>query len=268
MLSLRELQSAFGAALLAQDRAGAGDHAAGTAIEQEIVANGLEPAARLRIYRNNARENFASALRAAFPVLAKLVGEDYFRQLALQYRAAHPSRSGDLRHVGQALPDFLSHRFADGEYSYFPDVARLEWAVQEAFVADDHAPLDLARLGQIDPARYTELSFELHPAARLLFSPYPVLTIWRANQDGAEERSIDLHAGGEHVLVTRAAQDVELAQLDPADYAFLSACARGAQFADAVARASGAGPFDASTSLRRHVTSGTLVDFRLTGDPA
>ena len=123
------------------------------------------------------------------------------------------------------------------------------------------------RLAGIDPARYADLSFALHPAARLVSSPYPVLTIWRANQEGADRsESIDLRAGAQCVLVTRAADDVELAQIDAPEFEFLSACANGASFADAVARASTAGAFDAAASLRRHVTTGTLVSFRLPGE--
>ena len=253
MPSLLELQRAFGAALLSGTSA---------SFEPYVSANGLDPAARLRIYRNNAREGFLTALRAQYRVLERLVGVDYFRQLAEEYRAAHPSLSGNLHHVGAALPQFLAQRFEGGEYAYFADVARLEWAVQDAFVAADHAPFDRARLAQIDPARYAELRFELHPAARLVASPYPVLTIWRANQDGADpQQQIDLGAGTEHVLVKRPAQDIELVLIDAPEFAFLSQCAAGASFADAVATASALGAFDAGSALRRHVADGTLVDF-------
>ena len=253
MPSLPELQRAFGEALLS---------GTSTALDPHVSPNGLDAAARLRIYRNNAREGFLTALRAQYPVLARLVGEDYFRQLAQEYRERHPSPSGNLHHVGAALPQYLAARFAGGEYDYFADVARLEWAVQDAFVAADHAPLDRGRLAQIDPARYADLSFALHPAARLVFSAYPVLTIWRANQVGADaQQRIDLDAGAEQVLVTRTAEDVELAQIDACEFAFLSQCAAGASFADAVASASEVGAFDAGSSLRRHVADGTLVDF-------
>ena len=103
MPSLPELQRAFGAALLLGETAD---------IEPYIVPNGVEPAARLRIYRNNARENFLAALRASFPVLERLVGADYFRQLACDYMQRFPSPSGNLHHTGEQLATYLERRFA------------------------------------------------------------------------------------------------------------------------------------------------------------
>src|SRR5512145_2544556 len=111
MLSLPELQKAFSAAILFDET--------GT-IEPYVAQKGVEPSGRLRIYRNNARENFLAALRAAFPVLERLMGGDYFRQLAFQYMQRFPSPSGNLHDVGERLPTYLQRRFEHTEYAYFP----------------------------------------------------------------------------------------------------------------------------------------------------
>src|ERR1700704_1590626 len=100
-----------------------GGDAAGVAAQ--IEANGLEPAERLDIYRNNLHEGFTKALAIGFPVIERLVGVDYFRQLALDFLRAHPSRAGNLHHIGAPFPRFLRERFADTEYTYFADVAAL-----------------------------------------------------------------------------------------------------------------------------------------------
>lgn len=255
MPSLRELQEAFGAAL----RFGAS-----AAIEPHVLANGIAPAARVRIYRNNTRAQFLSTLRAEFPVLERLVGEEYFRQLAFEYRERHPSPSGNLHHVGERLPDFLSRRFDDTEYAYFPDVARLEWAYQEVLVAAEHAPFEVDRLRQIAPEACPRMVFRLHPAARLVASMFPVLSIWSANQpDGDANRLIDLASGAERVLVRRTAHDVALERLDAAEFAFLASIARGATLSDAETAASGTGTFDPGSSLRRRVADHVIVDFTL-----
>lgn len=263
MPSLRELQSAFGAVL----RSGGDEPQTSTVgIEAQVIANGIEPAARLRIYRNNSRETFLSTLRAAFPVLERLVGEDYFRQLACAYRELFPSPSGNLHHVGEHLPNFLARQYSATQYAYFSDVARLEWALQEVLIAADHAPLDVARLQAVAPGDYARLVFRLHPAARLVSSVFPVATIWSANQPGADpQETIDLGSGAEHVLLLRTPDDVELQRLDAAQFAFLSQIAGGATLADAIeaASANDGGDFDTGASLRRHVATGALVDFHL-----
>lgn len=209
MPSLHELQRAFGSALL---------NGGSAAIESHVHANGIEPAARIRIYRNNTRENALAALRAAYPVLERLVGEDYFGQLALDYCERFPSPSGNLHYLGERLPAYLAQRFEDTEYRYFPDVARLEWAYQEVLVAADHAPLDVDRLRLFAPADYPRLVFRLHPAARLVESEFPVLRVWSANQPAADTHEvIDLGGGGENVLLLRTAHAVELRRLDSAE---------------------------------------------------
>src|SRR5262249_12480482 len=59
-----------------------------------------QTAARLAIYRNNLHEGFINALALEFPVVQRLVGDDYFRQLAREFLHAHPSRAGDLHPIG------------------------------------------------------------------------------------------------------------------------------------------------------------------------
>jgi Putative DNA-binding domain len=236
-------------------------------IDAHIVANGLEPAARLRVYRNNSREGFVTTLRAAYPVLERLVGEDYFRQLASTYREQFPSPSGNLHHVGERLPGFLARRYAATEFAYFADVARLEWALQEVLVAADHPPLDAARLQSVPADEFARLSFVLHPAAHLVSSPFPVVTIWSANQPGADPgQTIDLGSGAEHVLLLRTRDDVRFERLDAAQFAFLACLQRGATLVDAI-DGSDAGDtgdaFDAGECLRRHVAAGALVDFTI-----
>lgn len=255
MPSLHELQLSFAAALLCEDSA---------ALEAYVLANGIDPAARIRIYRNNTREIHLATLRAAFPVLERLVGEEYFRQLAFAYRERFPSTSGNLHHLGEHVPEFLAQRFADTEYRYFADVARLEWAYQEALVAADHALLDADRLRHIAQADYSRLALRLHPAVRLVASAFPVLAIWSANQPGGDaEQVIDLDRGGENVLVLRTEEGAQLHRLDAAEFVFLKHLADGVQLGEAAAAAAETGPFDVGVTLRRFVGAGAVVDFTL-----
>jgi hypothetical protein len=257
MLSLPELQKAFSDALLFDET--------GT-IAAYVVENGIESAGRLRVYRNNTRENFLAALQVSFPVLERLMGGDYFRQLALQYMQRFPSPSGNLHHVGERLPTYLRRRFDHTEYAYFEDVARLEWACQEVLVADEHPALDLERLAAVEPEECGRLCFVLHPAVRLVASPFPVLQIWCANQpDGDTDQVIDLRQGGEQVLVQRTPEKVQLSGLPEADFAFLTAIAASETLTTATKRAADrtATEFDVGYALRRHVSAGVIVDFHL-----
>jgi hypothetical protein len=191
------------------------------AVVTDAVADGSpSAAARLGIYRNNLREGFVKALATDFPVIGKLVGEAFFRHSALDYQLRHPSSRGDLAHVGAHFPEYLRAHFGTGEYAYLPDVAELEWALQLVAIAPAVGVLSAASLASIDPARYEDLVFEAHPAARLVDSRFPIVRIWQSNQPGAPEEAVDLNAGGDRVLVRRRNEDLEFLHLDAADFHF------------------------------------------------
>src|SRR5579864_5012849 len=95
MLPLRDLQKLFDRALFddAPDAVAPWIQCCETDAAQGVA---IDTAARLSIYRNNLHEGFRKTLALEFPVIERLVGEDYFRQLALSFLAEHPSRFGDL----------------------------------------------------------------------------------------------------------------------------------------------------------------------------
>lgn len=244
MLALRELQLRFAAALF---------DGVVEPIEPHIVGDGIGSAERLDIYRNNLREGFIKALALGFPVIERLVGEDYFRHLALDFLSEHPSRAGNLHHIGAPLSQFLEQRFVQTDYAYFADVAALEWAHQEALVAMDSKPIAPDALSNIDPAGYELLRFDLHPACRLVQSSYPIITIWRANQtEPSAEGRIDLGSGGDNVLILRTPECIEFHRVSAGDYAALASFARGENLGTAleVAQAADA-TFDLGAALRR-----------------
>lgn len=252
MLALRELQTRFAEALF---------DSADAAVQAEIVADGVSAAERIDIYRNNLREGFSKALAIGFPVIEKLVGAEYFRQLALDFLNAHPSRAGNLHHIGAPFPAFLRERFVETEYPYLADVAALEWACEAALVARDGAPISADDLREIDPARYESLRFDLHPACALVQSAFPIVSIWRANQpDAAADELINLAQGGDNVLVARATRGIELHQLPAADFAALQAFAAGLTLGEALEAGQSADPsFDLGAALRRFLSLNILV---------
>jgi hypothetical protein len=251
--TLRDLQRRFAAALF------------DTASEQmsaEVRANGID---RLAIYRGQLHAVFARTLALEFPVIERLVGGAYFRQLALQFQAAHPSRAGNLHHIGAPFPAFLRDRFRGGDYDYLNDVAALEWALQESAVAADAPPLDPQVLRSIAPAGYAQLHFALHPAARLVSSTYPVLAIWHANQAGSAARgTIDLASGQTRVLVHRGAQGVGFHVLSAPECALLGAFAENSCLGTALEAAlKEDAAFDLGSTLRRFVVLGAFTDAAL-----
>jgi hypothetical protein len=252
---LRELQVAFLDGTL---------HGYPAQLAPLIAASELPREARIAIYANNAREGFLSALAATFPAIERLAGQDWFRQTGRDYMRRHPSRSGNLHFVGEHFAAFLDDELRGTHYEYFADVARLEWAYQEVLVAADHPSFETSALSSVSPDDYGSLIFRVHPALRLVESRYPVLAIWKANQPETAGRtaSISLDAGASRVLIIRREDHVELRELGAAEFALLTAFARGATLGYAFEQAVHADEGADLASLLGHVVKlQTLVDF-------
>ena len=259
MTSLHDLQTRVLEALLeptaerALDLLDAPAGAAGTAAAS----------ARLEVYRNTVRSNVTGALQAAYPAVWRLVGADYFRQIARDFASRHPARSGDLRHVAEPFPGYLALLHRDDEYAYLGDVARLELLIHDVSLAAEHAPLDLVRLGSVAPEEYDTLRFELHPALRLFESPYPVRRIWDSNVGSdAEPGSIDLASGGDRLAVLQRRLQLQFHPLSRGEWCWLGALAQREPFAASVETAAAADEqFDAAVALGRFVALGAIVSF-------
>ena len=257
MPRLRELQQNFAAAML---------DGAQNGFERQIQAAGLSGARRLQVYRNNSLLNLTASLRATYPVICRLVGDGFFDYAAAQYIAAYPSRLGNLEEFGGDFARFLETFNPAAELVYLPDVARLEWAYRQIFYAAAHPPLDLSALAQVPAEQQDKLRFQLHPAARLMESAFPILRIWQANQeDYAGDAAVDLTAGGIRLLALRRDNfEIEFQPLTAGEFSLLSALEQGCSFAAACERAMTAQPdFDLPACLTRHVLQGALVSFHL-----
>jgi hypothetical protein len=228
-----------------------------------IVGGTLSPAARIDIYRNNVFGNYRKALAATFPVLRRLVGPAFFNAAVDAYVRAHPSTRGDVNRYGGELARFLADYAAARALAYLPDIARLEWAVDQAGIAADAPPFDLAALASLPDEAHAGLRFLPHPSLQLVASPYPILRIWQVNQpafDGAAE--VDLGEGGDSLLVSRGARGIDIERLEPGAAALLRAIAAGEPLAVAARRATAADPsFDLTAALRRYVANRALAAF-------
>ncbi len=258
MMSLHELQHSFIEAILDDDCA---------TLDTEIVSNGMRPARRLQIYRNNARANFLSALRATFPVVARLSGDDWFEQTAHRYHAAHPSRSGDLQYVGKLFAEFLATQLQEGAYRYFSDVAQLEWAYQEVLTSAECSGGTLQQLNALSAYAQEHVIFRLHPAARWIRSEFPILPIWKANQPDAKQVAVNLDSGRSQVLLIRRDDHVELREIGVAEFALLQLFSSGLVLGRVAEQFSVELPtHDFGRTLMRLAELGVIDDFTLPPD--
>lgn len=233
---------------------------------EAIDGNGLEPAARLRIYRRSGEAIQMGTLRTSYPVVLALVGEAYFDQTVRGFRQTHPSDSGNLQDFGACFADYLASLPGLTGYAYLADIARLEWLRQQSALADDSDTLPELPARRLATAG-KPLVLALHPSVRLLASRYRVLTIWRyAMQPSSEPLQLD--GAGENVVLWREGGEVAMATPDAASFACIKALARGEALdrAEAVACAAD-NRFDLATCLESLARQGLIAAPESVADP-
>jgi Putative DNA-binding domain len=248
--TLREVQAAFARGVL--------DPGAAPAALNGIASGGIAAERRLGIYRNNVLVSLQRLLEGAFPASRRLLGAERFREVALAFIRSRPPEQPRLAMYGTGFPAFLDQVGIAARVPHLPDVARLEWARDEAYYAADAPPLTASALSGVPVARYPELRFELHPSLRLIRSHGPVHTLWRAGLESGDGETSK--RGPEQVLVVRPDMTVVTRPIAAPDLVLVQALGNGQTLADAAARAHAAEPgFDLERALALHLAGGSFA---------
>ena len=101
-----------------------------------FLAENADPA-RLRVYRNGFLKACIEALRASYPSVERLVGEERFPALARPYVDAHPPRTASLAEYGEGFPKFLEDTSDTHRLAYLASFAVLDRAWSEVYFAED-----------------------------------------------------------------------------------------------------------------------------------
>ena len=228
---LKALQAAFGRSVRSANA---------NSTDLQLVAGSDDTTrfgAGIDVYRNNAWRFFLTALERTYPVTQRRVGADFFRQLARDYRAEHPSQHGDLHWIGEAFPAWLTDRMAGTGYEWLADLARLEWACETSVAAAQRDPVGLESLRHLDPDVLPYLALVWQPSLQLVASPFPIWSVWQANQHENAAAPVDLAAGAEHCAVACIADQVTVYRLEAAEHRLLQHLCAGMSLGDAGAAA-------------------------------
>ena len=254
MPALREVQDLFKEALLGEPA---------PALVDLVEGDGLDPRARLAIYRHHVFTTLTATLEAPFPVVCRLVDRHFFAYVVDAFIRQHPPAGPCLDEYGAAFPEFLRAFEACQRLPYLPDVARLEWAIHRAAQAPDVTPLDPTQLGTVAPADMARLQFTPRAGLAYLVSAWPVDRIWRAHREESEPRP-GLGAGSAYLEISPSGEGVLLRSLDPANLAFRQALADGMTLGEAAGEASRQDPdLDLSGLIRGLLSDNVFSSFAI-----
>jgi hypothetical protein len=217
----------------------------------------------INIYRNTFLLSLTKALRLSYPVVLRLVGEEFFEAIAQRFVIDQPPCVAHLDQYGGAFAEFLQNFQAAAALPYLADVARLEWSISCALHAPDENPLDLLKLALISPEDQGRVCFVGHPSVQLLHLDYPADYIWQAVIDGDDQalRLVDVRAGPIQLLVERRETGVEFRRLEREHWRFAERLLSGSPIQAALNEAC---DIDASAVIAEHLASGRFISFVLT----
>jgi hypothetical protein len=259
---LRDRQKDFAAALL--------DPA--MPIPRGLVGPDRKPdVKRFNVYRNNVFTGLIDALKAAFPAVRRLVGDEFFTAMARVHVALDPPGSPVMLEYGEAFPGFIEGFEPAQSVPYLADVARLERAWAQAYHAAESTPLApaaLAALDAIEAQRLAQVGFTLHPSLRVVRSPFPVVDLWQMNIDGGDPVAIDIFGGGQHALVVRPRAEVEVRRVSSGAATFVQCLAAGGSIALATSLAQDDDRgFDLARALSELFATEAIVGWSLRDTP-
>jgi len=246
MRRLAELQSGFDAALRG------GPLPAGLTARDPAEAE-----RRFNVYRNNVVVSLTEALAMRFPVVQRLVGEAFFRQMARVYVELDRPKTPVLTQWGDGFPAFLAGFPPLLDYPYMADVARIEYQRGVAFHAADHEPATPDLFANADPA---DLVLALHPSVCVLALAHAAVAIWASNQPGALPGAI-VH-GPETALIFRDRFfNVPVKAIAAGDAAMIAALSDGRPLLEAAQLAQAADPaHDAGRLLAEFMAAGLILN--------
>lgn len=224
MRGLLELQRRFAGVVT-----GARDAAA---VLPMIVDDAPGAVARIAIYANHYRVTLTEALATTFPVVVRLVGDDFFGAVARRYVREMPPCQPVVSAYGCDFPAFLTTVPEAASVPFLADVARLEWAINHASRAPDPETI-------IPQCPSGSDGFRVHPSCCMVCSPFAIDDIWQAHQseDGGVA-AVDVDAGPVRLLVGRKPDEsVGWIRLPEAEAGFAAHLIAGTGLSDALTHA-------------------------------
>ncbi len=185
----------------------------------------LTPEEQIGVYRAQYRLRLGDAVAEDLPGWCWLVGDRAAGEIEA-YLAEHPVVSWNLLHVAAAFPGWLERRGAARSEC---EMAKLDLAVLEGFTAADEPPVDAHRLAEFVEGR-ASLALQRH--VRLLRLEHDVHRVRSAALAG--EAVPLLERGDFRVVTFRVDRRMRHREVEPGEWAALSALAAGASLADAV----------------------------------
>ena len=213
---------------------------------------------RFNVYRNNVIVSLMDALKAAYPSILAILGEDNFNKVARIHVTSFPPKNPMMQTYGSEFPDFLQNFKPLRNSPFLADLAKAEQAWLSAYHARDGEPINPEILAGFSPEETTQLTFKFHSAAKLIKSEFPLMDLFNYRVLVPQD-DIDLSIS-QSMLITRPALEVMSVALDAATTRFFEVLLKGQTLAHAIDAALELNAnFDASQAIATLIQTGACT---------
>ncbi len=203
------------------------------AFEQDIVSSEDALAEhRLGAYYNAYRIRLIDCLATDFSGLQKVLGDEAFEMMVLDYLKLYPSRHPSVRLVGQHMVEFLLHSELE-DRDFLAELADFEWSQGLCFdAADSEHIFNLEQMAEIAPQAWPQLQLQFHPSLRWLDLHWNVVPYWVALDDKDTLPTKQYAETPTRWLLWRQQMSPHWRSLDVAEAWAIEAASQGASFAE------------------------------------
>ena len=173
---------------------------------------------RIEIYRTNVRSLHVSVLMSVYPVCEKILGSDYFKQIAMNYFKLYPSSSYDLNDYGHKFPSFIKQLLMKrpelADFQYLADLAQLEWKIQKVYFSADNEMLNMADFQKACANKTGDMKFSLQAGVDIQYSEFPIAELWEMHQKHNVTQQVEITNSSEYVCIYRDSLQVMIKKVD------------------------------------------------------
>lgn len=182
---------------------------------QAVMAGENDLSERLAIYQNSVLGGRFTVLQQIFVCVEKIVGAEYFQQMAEQFLVETPSNNVVISAMGAGFVAYVTTHEVVQHVPYIVDMAQLDWRWYQVF----HGRSNRARADNAVPlgARWT-----LPLDAQLLKSTFPLHLLWEMCQPEYQgEFQLPDGDGTYYFIIIQRAQSIHIELLSEAQWQVL-----------------------------------------------
>ena len=198
-----------------------------SASEEAATHLGDSARAGLSVYQNNYRAQLVGCLEEAFPQVRAWIGAEAFFAAAVSHIDQYPPHAWTLDAYPREFGATLARLFPDNPEVH--ELAWIEWALDESFVAADAEPLSIEALASVD---WETASLRFTPSLRSHALGTNAEPIWSALSEGLPPPAAERLAEAAGLLVWRRQLTVRLRPVDVLEHQALLHLGENGGFAE------------------------------------